>query len=200
MYTFYFYIAFEELKIYQKYLIKKVPDFPFHEKFIRDILNNFLRNYFLEGLKMVTVSTISRTHIPTGCFFTAPPARLKFGKRLPYSEECGHCSCSLSSFTTPGLQSLEGWIVHNMLKTVTSRALLVAVAIASVAELKRKETVNLKPNIDIIIAKWSPDVSLSCSARISVTQKSDHSSCPAASGRRSAWWRFLPSPGVLSSS
>merc|ERR1712209_30520 len=27
-------------------------------------------------------------------------------------------------------------------------------------------------------------VSLSCSARISVTQKSDHSSCPAASGRR----------------
>ena len=109
-------------------------------------------------------------------------------------------SLSLSSFTTPGLQSLEGWIVHNMLKTVTSRALLVAVAIASVAELKRKETANLKPDIDVIIAKWSPDVSLSCSARISVTQKSDHSSCPAASGRRSAWWRFLPSTGVLSSS
>ena len=50
MFTFYFYIAFEELKIYQKYLIKKVPDFPFHEKFIRDILNNYLRKSFLEGL------------------------------------------------------------------------------------------------------------------------------------------------------
>ena len=48
MYTFYFYIAFEELKFYQKYWIKKVPDFPFHEKFIRDILNNY--NFFLEGL------------------------------------------------------------------------------------------------------------------------------------------------------
>ena len=83
-----------------------------------------------------------------------------------------------------------------MLKTVTSRALLVAVAIASVAELKRKETANLKPDIDVIIAKWSPDVSLSCSARNSVTQKSDHSSCPAASGRWSAWWRFLPSTGA----
>ena len=68
------------------------------------------------------------------------------------------------------------------------------------AELKRKETANLKPDIDVIIAKWSPDVSLTCSASISVTQKSDHSSCPAASGRRSAWWRFLPSTGVLSSS
>ena len=43
--------------------------------------------------------------------------------------------------------------VHNMLKTVTSRALLVAVAIASVAELKSKETANLKPDIDVIIAK-----------------------------------------------
>ena len=52
-----------------------------------------------------------------------------------------------------GLQSLEGLIVHNMLKTVTSRALLVAVAIASVAELKRKETANLKPDIDVIIGK-----------------------------------------------
>ena len=40
-----------------------------------------------------------------------------------------------------------------MLKTVTSQALLVAVAIASVAELKRKETANLMPDIDIIIAK-----------------------------------------------
>ena len=40
-----------------------------------------------------------------------------------------------------------------MLKTITSRALLVAVAIASVAELKRKETANLKPDIDVIIAK-----------------------------------------------
>jgi len=29
IYTFYFYIASEGLKIYQKYLIKKVPDFPF---------------------------------------------------------------------------------------------------------------------------------------------------------------------------
>ena len=35
-----------------------------------------------------------------------------------------------------------------MLKTVTSRALLVAVDIASVAELKRKETANLKPDIE----------------------------------------------------
>ena len=40
-----------------------------------------------------------------------------------------------------------------MLKTVTSQALLVAVAIASMAELKRKETANLKPDIDVIIAK-----------------------------------------------
>jgi hypothetical protein len=46
-----------------------------------------------------------------------------------------------------------GRFEHNMLKTVTSRALLVAVAIASVAELKRKETANLKPDIDVIIAK-----------------------------------------------
>ena len=50
IYTFYFYIASEGLKIYQKYLIKKVPDFPFLEKFIRDNLNNYLRNSFLEGL------------------------------------------------------------------------------------------------------------------------------------------------------
>ena len=48
------------------------------------------------------------------------------------------------------LAELGRW---NMLKTVTSRALLVAVAIASVAELKRKETANLKPDIDVIIAK-----------------------------------------------
>ena len=40
IYTFYFYIASEGLKIYQKYLIKKVPDFPFLEKFIRDNLND----------------------------------------------------------------------------------------------------------------------------------------------------------------
>jgi len=41
-----------------------------------------------------------------------------------------------------------------MLKIVTSQALLVAVAIASVAELKGKETANLiKPDIDAIIAK-----------------------------------------------
>ena len=39
-----------------------------------------------------------------------------------------------------------------MLKTVTSQALLLAVAIASVAELKRKETANLKQDIDVIIA------------------------------------------------
>ena len=44
-------------------------------------------------------------------------------------------------------------MVHNMLKTVTSRALLLAVAITSVAELKRKETADLKPDIDVIIAK-----------------------------------------------
>ena len=50
IYTFYFYIASEGLKIYQKYLIKKVPDFHFLEKFIRDNLNNYLRNSFLEGL------------------------------------------------------------------------------------------------------------------------------------------------------
>ena len=41
IYTFYFYIASEGLKIYQKYLIKKVPDFPFLEKFIRDNLNDY---------------------------------------------------------------------------------------------------------------------------------------------------------------
>ena len=40
-----------------------------------------------------------------------------------------------------------------MLKIVTSQALLVPVAIASVAELKRKKTANLKPDIDIVIAK-----------------------------------------------
>ena len=40
-----------------------------------------------------------------------------------------------------------------MLETVTSGALLIAVAIDSVAELKRKETANLKPDIDVIIAK-----------------------------------------------
>ena len=50
IYTFYFYIASEGLKIYQKYLIKKVPDFPFLEKFIRDNLNDYLRKSFLEGL------------------------------------------------------------------------------------------------------------------------------------------------------
>ena len=50
IYTFYFYIASEGLKIYQKYLIKKVPDFPFLEKFIRDNLNDYLRNSFLAGL------------------------------------------------------------------------------------------------------------------------------------------------------
>ena len=50
IYTFYFYIASQGLKIYQKYLIKKVPDFPFLEKFIRDNLNDYLRNSFLEGL------------------------------------------------------------------------------------------------------------------------------------------------------
>ena len=40
-----------------------------------------------------------------------------------------------------------------MLTPVTSRALLVAAAKASVAELKRKETAKLKPDIDGIIAK-----------------------------------------------
>ena len=50
IYTFYFYIASEGLKIYQKYLIKKVPDFPFLEKSIWDNLNDYLRNSFLEGL------------------------------------------------------------------------------------------------------------------------------------------------------
>ena len=50
IYTFYFYIASKGLKICQKYLIKKVPDFPFLEKFIRDNLNDYLRNSFLEGL------------------------------------------------------------------------------------------------------------------------------------------------------
>ena len=50
IYTFYFYIASEGLKIYQKYLIKKVTDFPFLEKFIQDNLNDYLRNSFLEGL------------------------------------------------------------------------------------------------------------------------------------------------------
>ena len=50
IYTFYFYIASEGLKIYQKYLIKKVPDFPFLEKFIQDNLNDYLRNSFLVGL------------------------------------------------------------------------------------------------------------------------------------------------------
>jgi len=50
IYTLYFYIASEGLKIYQKYLIKKVPDFPFLEKFIWDNLNDYLRNSFLEGL------------------------------------------------------------------------------------------------------------------------------------------------------
>ena len=57
-----------------------------------------------------------------------------------------------------------------MLKMVTSWALLVVVANASIAELKRKKTANLKPDIDVILAKWSPDVSLSCSAHISVAQ------------------------------
>ena len=50
IWTFYFYITSDGLKIYQKYLIKKVPDFPFLEKFIRDNLNDYLRNSFLEGL------------------------------------------------------------------------------------------------------------------------------------------------------
>ena len=50
IYTFYFYIAYEGLKIYQKYLIKKVPDFPFLEKSIQDNLNDYLRNSFFEGL------------------------------------------------------------------------------------------------------------------------------------------------------
>ena len=50
IYTFYSYIASEGLKIYQKYLIKRIPDFPFLEKFIRDNLNDYLRNSFLEGL------------------------------------------------------------------------------------------------------------------------------------------------------
>ena len=49
---------------------------------------------------------------------------------------------------------------------VNSRALLVAVAIASVIELKRKETTDLKPEIDVISAKKSPDVSLFCSVHI----------------------------------
>ena len=48
-----------------------------------------------------------------------------------------------------------------MLKMVTSWALLVVVANASVVELKKKKTANLKPDIDVILAKWSPDVSLS---------------------------------------
>ena len=47
IYTFDFYIAFKELKIYQKYLIKKVPDFLLLGKFIHD---NYLRNSFLQGL------------------------------------------------------------------------------------------------------------------------------------------------------
>merc|ERR1712081_7994 len=96
IYTFYLYIASEGLKIYQKYLIKKVPDFPFLEKFIRDNLNDYFRNSFLEGLS--------------------------------------NFSLLLLLFDS-----------SNLVSRATSRAFLVAVAIASVAELKRKETANLKP-------------------------------------------------------
>ena len=42
--TFYFYIAFKGLKIHQKYLIKKVPYFPFLEKFIWDNLNSYKKS------------------------------------------------------------------------------------------------------------------------------------------------------------
>ena len=47
IYTFDFYIASEELKIYQNNLIKKVPDFLLLEKFIHD---KYLSNSFLQGL------------------------------------------------------------------------------------------------------------------------------------------------------
>ena len=41
-----------------------------------------------------------------------------------------------------------------------------AQAITSVAELKRRETANLKPDIDIILVNQSPDIALSCYARM----------------------------------
>ena len=46
-----------------------------------------------------------------------------------------------------------------MPKKVTFWTLPVALAITSVAELKRRETANLKPDIDVILVKRSPDIS-----------------------------------------
>ena len=53
---------------------------------------------------------------------------------------------------TPGYSSLgRDYLIQKNVDIVL--ALLIAVAIASVAKLKRKETANLKPDIDAIIAK-----------------------------------------------
>ena len=96
-YTFYFYIASEGLKIYQKYLIKKVPDFPFLEKFIRDNLNGSLRNSFLGDF-------------PTSQSISCWKNSLSGFNRFPFSEAKGSMFYFKKTYWVSSLRSKKSWI------------------------------------------------------------------------------------------
>ena len=104
IYTFYFYIASEGLKIYQKYLIKKVPDFP-------EIWSFFMSSSFWKAVCLVEVSSIYR------CFIILLKDTFNFWifsakVSLSLINCCPACSASLvlattspSAFTQPRTQS-----------------------------------------------------------------------------------------------
>ena len=127
IFTFYFYIASEGLKIYQKHLIKKVPDFPFLEKFIWDNLNDHLRNFFLEGLSNFLFLLLL---IDAATLYHEPPEETNLIKsfkhrklhsltkktrsvvlnRFPFSEAKGSMFYFKKTYWVSSLRSKKSWI------------------------------------------------------------------------------------------
>ena len=125
IYTFDFYIASEELKIYQNNLIKKVPDFLLLEKFIHD---NYFRNSFLQGLsnfsfllllfegsKLVSQATWRNEHNPV--VLTQSKIQSLTGKirsvvlnRFPFSEAKGSMFYFKKTYWVSSLRSKKSWI------------------------------------------------------------------------------------------
>ena len=97
IYTFYFYIASEGLKIYQKYLIKKVPDFPFLEKSIWDNLNDYL-TWEILFLRDFPTSHSSSCCLTAATLYHEPPEETNLIKSLAihhtWLAELGRLNCS----------------------------------------------------------------------------------------------------------
>ena len=93
--TFYFCIASEALKIFQKYLIKKVPDFPFLEKFIWDNLNTIWEILFLRDFP---TSHSSSCCLTAATLYHEPPEETNLIKSLAihhtWLAELGRLNCS----------------------------------------------------------------------------------------------------------